>query len=406
MNAPPHFYRVCRHCGRPKVNRPRGLCWSCYYAPGVRDLYASTSPFGRRGAGQLNRNVPPERPTAAWPGSPAKRVVLEERAAAGVGLWHPDDVDLTITATDDATRPEPMGELDGTEEVFEMTWKYHAVGVRTGEAAEETGRPALVLDSYPTEEKAVAAAKNFVTQLEDYVEVRVEKAGPGCSVTVLHTFPGLAATGERPTAAIVGFPWLGRQPTQPARTPTTEKPKLCKHDLLPGECANCALDPQPPKEEQPMKTAEAKPSTNGTSEKTWEEMNRLEKSAAVRAAVKDLGPDRGIPELMQALANQGMAGFGDNVIRRARKQCGFPPLPNGPRPGVSKPNQPATSPATAKKPGPKLKPAVRALVPTPAASDEDESPLVSLNELVAYFAAVKAIGGPAIAQQLLEVYPA
>lgn len=30
---------VCRHCHKVKPTRPRGLCWACYYTPGVRDLY-------------------------------------------------------------------------------------------------------------------------------------------------------------------------------------------------------------------------------------------------------------------------------------------------------------------------------------------------------------------------------
>ena len=38
---------VCRNCNRGPVNRPRGLCWSCYYTPGVRDQYPSTSKFAR-----------------------------------------------------------------------------------------------------------------------------------------------------------------------------------------------------------------------------------------------------------------------------------------------------------------------------------------------------------------------
>ena len=40
---------LCRHCQKVRSNRPRGLCWSCYYTPGVRDLYPSTSKFARRG---------------------------------------------------------------------------------------------------------------------------------------------------------------------------------------------------------------------------------------------------------------------------------------------------------------------------------------------------------------------
>lgn len=36
---------ICRHCSKFKANRPRGLCWKCYYTPGVRDLFPSTSKF-------------------------------------------------------------------------------------------------------------------------------------------------------------------------------------------------------------------------------------------------------------------------------------------------------------------------------------------------------------------------
>ena len=36
---------VCRHCSKCKVNRPRGLCWSCYYTPGVKEQFPSTSKY-------------------------------------------------------------------------------------------------------------------------------------------------------------------------------------------------------------------------------------------------------------------------------------------------------------------------------------------------------------------------
>jgi hypothetical protein len=39
---------ICRHCGKKKVNRPRGLCWACYYTPGVKELYPVTSKFAPR----------------------------------------------------------------------------------------------------------------------------------------------------------------------------------------------------------------------------------------------------------------------------------------------------------------------------------------------------------------------
>jgi hypothetical protein len=83
---------LCRHCGRVPSNRPRGLCWSCYYKPGVRDLYPSTSKFARRGLDDFNGRVPlPPAPTEAAPGSPEKVAVLMERARKRQALWHPDD---------------------------------------------------------------------------------------------------------------------------------------------------------------------------------------------------------------------------------------------------------------------------------------------------------------------------
>ena len=38
---------ICRHCTKSKVNRPRGLCWSCYYTPGVKDLYVDPITGGK-----------------------------------------------------------------------------------------------------------------------------------------------------------------------------------------------------------------------------------------------------------------------------------------------------------------------------------------------------------------------
>jgi hypothetical protein len=86
------FVMNCRHCHYGKVSRPRGLCWSCYYRPGIRDQYPSTSKFGRRGLGLFYGRVPlPSQPTAALPGSSEKVAVLEQRARLKQALWHPDD---------------------------------------------------------------------------------------------------------------------------------------------------------------------------------------------------------------------------------------------------------------------------------------------------------------------------
>lgn len=82
---------VCRHCHSGPANRPRGLCWVCYYRPGVRDRYPSTSKFARRGLGNFNGLSTLPSPTGALPGSPEKVAVLEQRAQLQQSLWHPRD---------------------------------------------------------------------------------------------------------------------------------------------------------------------------------------------------------------------------------------------------------------------------------------------------------------------------
>lgn len=82
---------ICRHCGEKIVSRPRGLCYRCYYTPAVRNMYTSTSKYGRRGIQDCESEPVLPSPTRAWPGSPAKVAVLEERAMAGVCLFSPQD---------------------------------------------------------------------------------------------------------------------------------------------------------------------------------------------------------------------------------------------------------------------------------------------------------------------------
>ena len=83
---------LCRHCQKTRSNRPRGLCWSCYYTPGVREKYPSTSKFARRGVGNFcGRAAPPGEPTVALPGTEEKLAVLELRARLKQELWHPLD---------------------------------------------------------------------------------------------------------------------------------------------------------------------------------------------------------------------------------------------------------------------------------------------------------------------------
>lgn len=86
---------LCRHCQKVKSNRPRGLCWSCYYRPGVRDQYPSTSKYARRGVSDFNGQTKVSgEPTAALPGSEDKVAILAERARLGLSLWHPRDARL------------------------------------------------------------------------------------------------------------------------------------------------------------------------------------------------------------------------------------------------------------------------------------------------------------------------
>jgi hypothetical protein len=86
---------LCRHCGRVPVNRPRGLCWSCYYTPGLRERYPSTSKFAQRGIGDFNGHVElASEPTGAVPGSPEKVRVLMQRARRRQALWHPADAPM------------------------------------------------------------------------------------------------------------------------------------------------------------------------------------------------------------------------------------------------------------------------------------------------------------------------
>lgn len=87
--------RVCVHCGGTRnVSRPRGLCWTCYYTPGVRDQYPPLSKFAKYGAQvTTTRNMASKEPvpTDTLPGTEERFRVLEERARNGESLKHPMD---------------------------------------------------------------------------------------------------------------------------------------------------------------------------------------------------------------------------------------------------------------------------------------------------------------------------
>jgi hypothetical protein len=87
---------LCRNCDRNQVTRSRGLCWSCFYAPGVRERYP---PADKRRCGLgTGRKRMPCAPTDAIPGSPEKIRVLMDRAARGQELFHEHDADAWAAA--------------------------------------------------------------------------------------------------------------------------------------------------------------------------------------------------------------------------------------------------------------------------------------------------------------------
>ncbi|MGH8612408.1 MAG: hypothetical protein ACREYF_10300 [Gammaproteobacteria bacterium] len=90
----------CRHCGHEPANRPRGLCWNCYYAPGIRERYQTPSPYARRYTDRDGEAEPSGNPCLALPGTAEKIAILAQRAALRLALWHPGDVRLL-------DRPEP-----------------------------------------------------------------------------------------------------------------------------------------------------------------------------------------------------------------------------------------------------------------------------------------------------------
>jgi hypothetical protein len=86
----------CRHCRAAGGWYCRGLCRRCWSDQSIRALYPprrDLTPEQLRGEpGRAFRaSGPPPEPTDGLPGSEAKIAALCERAAAGVGLWHPGD---------------------------------------------------------------------------------------------------------------------------------------------------------------------------------------------------------------------------------------------------------------------------------------------------------------------------
>lgn len=81
----------CRHCGRRDPTRPRGLCFSCYTTPAVRDLYRVSERCEHGQPADFQGSAPEPMPTEHLPGSPEKVTELERRAMAGESLWSRKD---------------------------------------------------------------------------------------------------------------------------------------------------------------------------------------------------------------------------------------------------------------------------------------------------------------------------
>ena len=93
----------CLNCRVKNANRPRGLCWRCYYTLGLREDFAPVNKFGRRAEVGLTQKVKTPTPTDAMPGTEEKVAVLVSRAANGEALWHPDDAKHFVEP-----EPEPI----------------------------------------------------------------------------------------------------------------------------------------------------------------------------------------------------------------------------------------------------------------------------------------------------------
>lgn len=133
MNGHVLAYKACRHCNHDKVNRPRGLCWTCYYTPGIKELYPSQSKYARRGEGNFAGEAGVPEPTQALPGTVEKLLVLELRAKLKQCLFHPDDArgdDETQRETLDVCTARPCSLTkpeEGDPRIYVCALPYHGV---------------------------------------------------------------------------------------------------------------------------------------------------------------------------------------------------------------------------------------------------------------------------------------
>jgi hypothetical protein len=84
---------ICQHCHEHPVSKSRGLCWRCWFTPGIKEKYTIEECYAHRGNGlsPSHGKKLPQRPTQAQPGSAKKIQVMADRAAKGLALHHPLD---------------------------------------------------------------------------------------------------------------------------------------------------------------------------------------------------------------------------------------------------------------------------------------------------------------------------
>lgn len=105
---------ICQHCKKFSANRPRRLCWACYYNNSIRERYAPETTNGvvaglsnLLGMSEIDANTLreenrqrvgrlPDSFTNAPPGSPEKKMILAMRARLKQSLHHPLDLKVDL----------------------------------------------------------------------------------------------------------------------------------------------------------------------------------------------------------------------------------------------------------------------------------------------------------------------
>ena len=84
----------CRHCQVRLRCRSKGLCSTCSSTPSIRAMYASEV---NRGVEDFCGAPPLAEPTDTIPGTESRIAVYQERAAAGLAVFHPRDAKAVLT---------------------------------------------------------------------------------------------------------------------------------------------------------------------------------------------------------------------------------------------------------------------------------------------------------------------